>query len=125
MYEPICCDLSDTNVCLPAAPLLIANLLIEYIGYHHFQNIIRRVNPRYVSCIIQVNADANFVSDSPYTAVFDRLNEIYYSVDESALTEAMNQIGYQKTERNGHSLPNGKKLLRMDFCVLPVAHSEK
>ena len=125
MYEPICCDLSDTIVCLPAAQLLIANLLIEYIGYHHFQNIIRRVNPRYVSCIIQVNADANFVSDSPYTAVFDRLNEIYYSVDESALTEAMNQIGYHKTERNGHSLPNGKKLLRMDFCVLPVAHSEK
>ena len=35
-----------------------ADLLIEYIGYDHFQHVVRSVHPRYVSCIIQ--ADINW-----------------------------------------------------------------
>ena len=42
---------------LPHAQLLIANLLIEYIGYDAFQKVICKVNPQYVSCVIQINTD--------------------------------------------------------------------
>lgn len=31
------------------------NLLIEYIEYERFQNVINHVSPKYVSCIIQLN----------------------------------------------------------------------
>lgn len=51
---------------LPKADMVIANLLIEYIGYECFQNAIRQVNPKYVSCIIQINMEDSWVSDSPY-----------------------------------------------------------
>lgn len=51
---------------LPYADLIIANLLIEYIGYEHFQKIISKVKPKYISCVIQKSTDTSFVSDSPY-----------------------------------------------------------
>lgn len=36
-------------------------------------------------------------------------------MEESALIHAMNQIGYQKAFQAERALPNGKKLVRMDF----------
>ena len=40
---------------LPETELLIANLLIEYIGYDGFLNAVMKVKPQYVSCVIQIN----------------------------------------------------------------------
>ena len=51
---------------LPTAELLVADLLVEYIGYECFQEIIEQVQPKYVSCIIQINVDGSWVSNSPY-----------------------------------------------------------
>ena len=49
---------------LPQVQLVIANLLIEYIGYEAFQEAIRNISPEYVSCVIQINTDEkNWVSD--------------------------------------------------------------
>ena len=50
-------DLMRDTEQLPEAQLLIANLLIEYIGYDVFQRVICKVNPEYVSCVIQINTD--------------------------------------------------------------------
>ena len=120
-------DLSDVLKCLkldlihnadqlPEAQLLIANLLIEYIGYDIFQKVICKVNPEYVSCVIQINTDdKQWVSDSPYLHAFDRLDEVHYQMDEKALSLKLQEIGYKDILQTRTALPNGKALLRMDF----------
>ena len=115
VFKVICADLLNDDLQLPHADLLIANLLIEYIGYECFRSIVNSVTPEYVSCIIQINTDNSFVSDSPYLQAFDRLQEVHHQIDEKALKNAMNEIGYIKKIIDERELPNGKKLLRIDF----------
>ncbi len=101
---------------LPGAQLVIANLLIEYIGYEVFQRVIRKVNPEYVSCVIQINTDdKQWVSDSPYLHAFDRLDEVHHPMDGNVLSAKMAEAGYKNTLQTSTPLPNGKVLLRMDF----------
>ena len=66
LLECLCINLINEADKLPEADMVIANLLIEYIGYECFQKAVKRVNPKYVSCIIQINMEDNWVSDSPY-----------------------------------------------------------
>jgi hypothetical protein len=120
-------DLSDVLRCLkvdlihdsdqlPETHLLIANLLVEYIGYDVFQRAICRVNPQYVSCVIQINTDdKKWVSDSPYLHSFDRLNEVHHQMDEKSLSIKMREIGYKDILQTRTPLPDGKALIRMDF----------
>ncbi len=104
---------------LPHAQLLIANLLIEYIGYDAFQKVICKVNPQYVSCVIQINTDdKQWVSDSPYLHAFDRLNEVHHQMDEKFLLTKMIEIGYKEILQTSTPLPNGKALLRMDYIEM-------
>jgi len=114
ILQTLCVDLTR-DIKLPYADLLVANLLIEYIGYECFQKVVKQVKPKYVSCIIQVNTNDSFVSDSPYLHVFDRLSEIHHLVEEKDLIEAIGEIGYQKDLHQERELPNGKKLVRIDF----------
>jgi hypothetical protein len=114
ILETLCVDLTQ-DMRLPYADLIVANLLIEYIGYECFQKAVKKVNPKYVSCIIQVNTNDSFVSDSPYLHVFDRLDEVLHPVEESGLVEAMRKINYKKDRYQESKLPNGKKLVRIDF----------
>ena len=101
---------------LPKAELVIANLLIEYIGYEAFQKAVKQIDPEYVSCVIQINTDeASWVSDSPYLHAFDRLDEVHCQMEENALASAMEEIGYKKILTGCESLPNGKALVRIDF----------
>lgn len=100
---------------LPKADMIIANLLIEYIGYECFQKVVRQVNPKYVSCIIQINTSDNWVSDSPYLHVFDGLEQIHHQVEESTLEDIMFESGYQTIKTLEYLLPNGKKLVQIDF----------
>lgn len=106
--------LEETNK-LPQAELLIANLLIEYIGYACFQKTVKQVKPKYVSCIIQINTDDSFVSDSPFVHSFDRLEQIHHQIEEKALERAMLEMDYHIISALEHKLPNGKKLVQMDF----------
>lgn len=115
VFKPICADLSDENLQLPHSDLLIANLLIEYIGYEWFQKVVTKVNPEYISCIIQINTETSFISDSPYLHVFDGLDEVHHQIEEKTVTETMNNIGYAQKSISENALPNGKKLLRIDF----------
>ena len=83
VFVPVCVDLLSEGLQLPNAELLIADLLIEYIGYACFQKVVRLVDPRYVSCVIQINTDDSFVSgwEKPPHARLSRrsLSDMLYS----------------------------------------------
>lgn len=115
VLKTIHADLISETALLPYADLLIANLFIEYIGYECFQKAVEQVKPEHISCIIQINTSDSFVSDSPYLHVFDRLDEVHHQMEENALEASMIQIGYEEEMRSERELPNGKKLVRMDF----------
>ncbi|MBR4947319.1 MAG: class I SAM-dependent methyltransferase [Clostridiales bacterium] len=101
---------------LPEAQLVIANLLIEYVGYEAFMKAMMRVRPQYISCVIQINIDEHqWVSDSPYLHAFDRLDEVHCQMEDEALTKAMEETGYRKILSESYPLPNGKALLRLDY----------
>lgn len=109
-------DLTTESEKLPEVQLLIANLLIEYIGYPAFQRAVLQSAPVYVSCVIQINTDAeSWVSDSPYLHEFDGLDAVHHQIDAAALTDAMHEIGYTDVLTETESLPNGKALVRIDF----------
>lgn len=111
----LCIDLTRDADKLPEAELVIANLLIEYIGYDCFQEVILHVNPNYVSVIIQINMDDSWVSDSPYLHTFDGLEKVHARIEEEPLEILMKKIGYNKIKTSEYLLPNRKKLVQMDF----------
>lgn len=115
ILECLCVNLIDETDQLPEADLVIANLLIEYIGYECFQRAVRQVNPKYVSCIIQINTEDTWVSDSPYLHAFDGLEQVHHQMEEDALGKAMHEMNYRAVRSLEHMLPNRKKLVRMDF----------
>jgi len=116
ILECRCIDLITEPEKLPSSELVIANLLIEYIGYEAFQKALKKISPEYVSCVIQINTDeAQWVSDSPYLHAFDRLDEVHCQMEENALITSMEEIGYSKILNELDPLPNGKALQRIDF----------
>lgn len=100
---------------LPRAELLVANLLIEYIGYGCFQRVVKQVQSRYVSCIIQINVDDSWVSDSPYIHAFDDLDKIHHQMEENSLIQTLSDMKYKLIAQIEKPLPNGKKLVQLDF----------
>lgn len=115
ILECLCIDLTNNCVELPKVDMLIANLLIEYIGYDCFQRIINKLRCKYVSMIIQVNDGDTFVSDSPYLHVFDDLNQVHHQIKEDELILLMNKTGYNLITIDNQLLPNNKKLVQLDF----------
>ena len=114
--ECIRIDLTCEYDRLPEADLVIANLLIEYVGIEAFKRAILKTGARYVSCIIQINVDEGaWVSDSPYLHSFDGLDAVHHQMEEQSLIKAMNEIGYSLLKTAETPLPNGKKLVMLDF----------
>ena len=113
----LCLDLTKDAGKLPEAELVIADLLIEYTGYAAFTAAVKQAGARVVSCVIQINPEeeATWVSDSPYLHAFDRLDEVHHEMAPEALAAAMKAEGYREILRESTDLPNGKKLMRMDF----------
>lgn len=111
----LCADLTADISELPAADLVIANLLIEYIGYECFQRVVKQVKPKYVSSGIQINTGKEFVSDSPYLHSFDGLNSVHCQMETDKLISVMGDIGYKAVSKTEYPLPNGKKLVQIDF----------
>ena len=109
-------DLINEADKLPHAELVIANLLVEYIGYDAFRNAIKKIAPEFVSVVIQINTDENaWVSDSPYLHAFDRLDEVHHQMEEHALTDCLKEAGFKAAGSFREDLPNGKALVRLDF----------
>lgn len=115
ILQCLCLDLVSESDQLPPAELLIANLLVEYIGYECFQKVIAQVKPKYISCGIQINPDQEFVSDSPYLHSFDGLSGIHHQMETGELIRHVCDKGYAFVASKEYSLPNGKKLLQIDF----------
>ncbi|MBD5137370.1 MAG: methyltransferase type 11 [Lachnospiraceae bacterium] len=115
ILECIQLNLIEETDRLPKAELLVANLLIEYIGYDCFQKAVEQVQPQYVSCIIQINVNDSWVSDSPYIHVFDDLDKVHHQMEEAPLIQTLKGIGYKLTAKTENPLPNGKKLVQLDF----------
>lgn len=116
ILECLSIDLITEPEKLPHAELVIANLLIEYIGYEAFQKAVQKIDPEYVSCVIQINTDeAQWVSDSPYLHAFDRLDEVHCQMEENELITAMEKSDYRIILNESEPLPNGKALQRIDF----------
>ena len=96
--------------------MLVANLLIEYIGYDAFVRAVNIINPEYISCVIQINTDEEmWVSDSPYIHAFDCLDEIHHQMESDVLNEKMNSIGFKLILQDMTELPNSKALVRLDY----------
>lgn len=109
-------DLLTEYAKLPCSELVIANLIIEYIGCSVFKKIIMQVNPIYVSCAIQVNGESkDFISDSVHASIFNGLEKIHHEIEERHLMKTMQEINYQPKDKTEWALPNGKKLLKIDF----------
>lgn len=115
ILECVRADLTDENAVLPQAELVIADLFIEYVGYDCVAKAIAQINPKVVSAVIQINTDDSFVSDSPYLHVFDGLESVHHQMEESALSQTMSGVGYSLAEKEEYPLPNGKKLVRLDY----------
>ena len=107
---------------LPKSDYVIADLLVEYIGYKAFQRVIRQVDPEMISCVIQMNPktaeneNSEWVSDSPYLHAFDGLDEVHQQMEEDALWRCLKELGYDEVDAFNTPLPNGKYLLRIDFA---------
>ena len=115
LLECLQTDLTREAESLPHAGLVIANLLVEYIGYDCFQRVLRQVGPGYVSCVIQINTGEGWVSDSPYLHAFDGLEQVHHQMEPQALERALLQIRYRLVKTLEYPLPNGKSLIQMDF----------
>lgn len=108
LLECLCIDLINEADKLPKSDMVIANLLIEYIGYECFQKTIQHICPKYVSCIIQINTEDNWVSDSPYLHMFDELEQVHHQIEVQTLEKTMLKINYHTIKALEHMLPNGK-----------------
>ena len=101
---------------LPHAELVIADLFVEYVGYEAFAKALKKIEPEFVSVVIQINTDENsWVSDSPYLHAFDGLDEVHHQMEDGALTECLKAAGFEKILTEREDLPNGKALLRLDY----------
>ena len=110
-------DLTQIDCILPKVELIVANLLIEYIGIETFTKQVLKVHPKYVSCVIQKNIDEQFVSDSPYIKVFDDISVLHQDIDEESLKDSMQKGGYKHILQEIEELPNGKQFIRLDFSL--------
>ena len=70
VFIPIEADFLDEYIQLPHCNLLIANLLVGYIGCTRFQEPENQSGAEIVSVVIQQDTDEGFVSDSPYLHSF-------------------------------------------------------
>ena len=68
-----------------------------------------------MSGIIQINIEDSWVSDSPYIHVFDNLDRVHHQMEESSLIQILKGIGYKLIKQLENPLPNGKKLVQLDF----------
>ena len=111
-------DIISESDKLPQAELIIADLLIEYVGYEAFQKSVLKTGAKYVSCIIQINTDEKaWVSDSPYIHAFDGLDAVHHQMGENELTAAMAEIDFRQIKTDEYPLPNGKKLVMLDYII--------
>ncbi|WP_322173713.1 class I SAM-dependent methyltransferase [Acutalibacter caecimuris] len=118
-FQLIQMDLIEPEVRLPKVDLVIANLLIEYVGIANFCAKVAESQAHHISCVIQMSGDPkqNFVSDSPYQSQLESIGALYQDVDERRLCINLARCGYTQILRKEYGLPNGKRFVRLDFRI--------
>jgi hypothetical protein len=107
----------DRSLAIERVDLLIANLIIEYVGAEEFAAF-AAANARSIgvlSCVIQRNDAAGFVSSTDYASSFEALASVSSDIDPETLDSAMSKAGFAALGRCEYPLPNGKTLIRQDF----------
>ncbi|MDL2259212.1 class I SAM-dependent methyltransferase [Eubacteriales bacterium OttesenSCG-928-K08] len=112
----LCKDLSQDEAALPSVDLILANLFVEYVGIERFANLVSVNGAKYVSCAIQINTKAQFVSVSPYAKMFDGIGALHQDIDPTAFSSTLQKAGYVELRQVQYNLPNGKYLLRLDYA---------
>lgn len=107
----------DRALIIDPADLLIANLVIEYIGLAEFVAFAAANAERIgvLSCVTQQNRGAGIVSASPHSSAFDGLETIASEIDPPTFASAMAAAGFTMIGTAEYPLPNGKVLTRQDF----------
>lgn len=107
----------DRALQIAPVDLLIANLIVEYVGASEFAAFIaaNADGIGVLSCVIQRNEAASFVSTSDVASAFDGLASVASDVDAGGLAKALANVGWLEQARWIYSLPNGKTLIRQDF----------
>ena len=107
----------DRSVRIERVDLLIANLIVEYVGTGEFAAF-AAANARSIevlSCVIQRNDAESFVSATEHASSFDTLASVSSDIDPKTLDSAMSDAGFTGLGSWEYPLPNGKTLLRQDF----------
>lgn len=107
----------DRSLTIERVDLLIANLIIEYVGVDEFVAF-AAANAHSIgvlSSVIQRNDAEGFVSSTDYASSFDALASVSSDIDPETLTSAMSDGGFVALGRCDYSLPNDKTLIRQDF----------
>ncbi|EFN9100891.1 class I SAM-dependent methyltransferase [Escherichia coli] len=108
-------DLTINNVKLPESELVIANLIIEYLGCEVFKNIMSTSNARYLSCVIQKSQDSMFVSSTPFDNYFHDISSIHNDIYEEQLIDALYKVGFRLVHMESLTTANAKILIKIDF----------
>ena len=109
----------DRSLTIERVDLLIANLIVEYVGIEEFVAF-AAANARSIgvlSCVIQRNDAEGFVSSTDHTPSFEALAAVSSDIDPRALASAMSHTGFVVVDSREYSLPNGKALVRQDFAL--------
>lgn len=116
--ELLSIDLESTDVKLNIkCDLIVANLVIEYIGMTSFCKHVKDVHPKYVSCVLQHSSENQLVSHSKYASVFDGLADTTFETPSTDLILNMKSIGYKQILSEIIQLPNHKHFVRLDFEI--------
>ena len=115
----------DRSVRIERVDLLIANLIIEYVGVEEFVAFTAANAPSIgvLSCVIQRNDAAGFVSSTDDASSFDALASVSSEVDPETLDSALSDARFTALSRHEYPLPNGKTLVRQDFRPDPRTRS--
>lgn len=108
-------DIADTRNVLPVVDLVIANLVIEYIGIEGLCEQLLKHTPNYFTCVIQKDRSETFVSSSPYEASFAEISKLHVNIEKEDLIQKLESLGLKTILQEEYLLPNGKKFLRIDF----------
>ncbi|MDR7159683.1 hypothetical protein [Arthrobacter sp. BE255] len=123
-YEPVFGDRLHLVECaigpslvLETTDLLIANLIVEYVGEREFAAFAakNRASIKVLSCVTQLNNAAGLVSKTEFSDSFDGLASIATDIVTGRFADAMVEGGFEAVKERTYPLPNGKLLCRQDF----------
>lgn len=115
VFETVHADLKDPEAVLPKAEMVMADLVIEYVGCDDFKKALEKIAPKIVSCVIQINTDEDYISDSPYVHTFNCLDQVHEQMSVTGMNDTLAELGYVPVYQEEMNLLNGKKLIRLDY----------